>query len=77
MSERREYEMSEDDLKAILEASKPVPYMVFGGMEPRSPQQNANAAWRELADRLGFQWETVMPSKGGQRFFSAVPEEKT
>jgi hypothetical protein len=72
---RREFEMTEDDLKELLEASKPVPYMVFGGVEPQSPRENAHAVWRVLGDRIGFAWKTVKPSAGGQRFFSAEPSE--
>jgi hypothetical protein len=71
--ERKEYEMTEADLAKILEACKPVPYMVFGGMPPRSPQESVNAAWAELGRRLGFDHMTVAPTGRGDRFFSAVP----
>jgi len=70
---RREYEMTETDYAAILEASKPVPYMVFGGMGPTSPQERANAAWRALGERMGFDGMSVEPSDKGPRFFTAVP----
>lgn len=69
----REFEMTEDDLKAILEACKPVPYMVFGGRPPRSPQENANDAWERLGTKMGFKHMTVRPSSKGQRFFTAEP----
>ncbi len=65
--------MSETDLAELLEASKPVPYMVFGGVEPRSPRENAHDVWRALGERMGFEWKTVMPAPGGERFFSAIP----
>ena len=58
---RREFEMTEDDLKKLLDASKPVPYMVFGGVEPLSPRENACAFWRNLGERMGFDWETAEP----------------
>ena len=61
MSGRREFEMTEDDLKALFSASKPVPYMVFGGVEPRSPRENALAFWRDLGERMKFEWETAEP----------------
>jgi hypothetical protein len=51
-------------LNRLLDASKPVPYMVFGGVPPRSPQENANAAWRALGDELGFDYMTVRPVPG-------------
>ena len=71
--DRREFEMSEADLEELLDASKPVVYMVFGGVPPRSPRENANAAWRCLGERMGFDWTTVMPSRADQRFFTAAP----
>ena len=56
------------DLKAehaaILDACKPVPYMVMGGREPSSPQENANHAWQSLGRTLGFKWDTVQPVFG-------------
>jgi len=67
------YEMTEDDLEKIMEACKPVPYMVMGGREPSSPQENANSAWAELGSRMGFDSMTVKPNSQGNRFFSATP----
>ena len=75
--ERKEYEMTQADLDKILDACKPVPYMVFGGRPPRSPQENANDAWAELGRRMGFNHMTVRGVDGkGNRFFSAVPNVK-
>jgi len=42
-----------------------------------SPQENANAAWRELGKRMGFDYLTVEPNGRGNRFFSAIPIAKT
>ena len=66
--------MTQEQLDEILDACKPVPYMVIGGVVPRSPQENANDAWRLLGDALGFKHMTVRPNGKGDRFFSA--EEK-
>lgn len=69
---RQEYEMTEGDLKTLLDACKPVPYMIIGGVPPLSPQQNANSVWKALAARMGFQWDTVEPIQGkSERFFTA------
>ncbi len=68
---RKEFEMSQEQLDAIMDACKPVRYMVIGGMPPRSPQENANAAWAALGKELGFKHMTVRPSGKGDRFFSA------
>ena len=58
---RQEYEMTEAELATLLDACKPVPYMVVGGVMPRTPGQNANDAWRALAAKRGFVWDTVQP----------------
>lgn len=74
MSERREFELTPEQLQGILDASRPVPYIVVGGVAPRSPQESANAAWRALGAELGFDWKTVKPVPGkDQSFFSAEP----
>ena len=64
--------MSEEDLETLLESCKPVPYMIIGGHPPRSPQENANSAWRLLGAKMGFDYMTVKPIPGkGDRFFTA------
>jgi len=75
MTDRREFEMSEDDLAALMDASKPTPVMFLSGGAPLfdSPQDNANRAWKLLGDRLEFNHMTVRPVAGkGQRFFTAI-----
>lgn len=69
----REFEMTEDDLKAILEACKPTPVMYLSGGRSmfRSQQENANDAWETLGKKMGFKHMTVRPSRKGQRFFTA------
>lgn len=68
--------MSEADLAALLQACKPVPYIVVGGHAPSSPQENANRAWAELGKRMGFDAETVQPMENkSAMFFTAVPTE--
>ena len=70
---RIEYEMTQADLDKILNACKPVPMIALQCGMPRSPQENANAAWGELGRRMGFDHMTVEPTGKGNRFFSAVP----
>ena len=72
----REYEMSEEDLEALLDASKPVHVMLVGDYPPASPRENATRAWQSLGRKMGFVSETVKPVQGkGDRFFTAVPAE--
>lgn len=76
MYPRTNYEMTEDDLKALLDACKPVPMMLIGGHAPSSAQANANRAWAALGKKMGFDSDSVRPIEGkGHRFFSAVPSE--
>lgn len=71
---RKEFRMSKEDLAIVMEACKPVPYIVVGGMEPRTPQDNANAAWEALGQKMGFKWETVQPIPNkSNRYFTAEP----
>jgi len=72
---RKDFQISQEDLDKIIEASKPVPYMVFGGIPPTSPQENANMAWQALGEKMGFKYMTVQPNGKGNRFFSAEVSE--
>lgn len=42
---RKEFKLTAKQYKSLIDACKAVPYMVFGGVEPTSPQENANSAW--------------------------------
>jgi len=75
MYPRIEYEMTEEDLQGLLQPR--MPEILIGGHSTGSMQQDtANNAWKRLGDKMGFDWETVQPSRGkGQRFFTAIPSE--
>lgn len=69
-----QYELTEEEYKTLMDACKPVPYIVVGGVSPPSPQENANRAWKALAEKRGFKWNTVRPVPGkSDRWFSAEP----
>ena len=70
---KQEFKMTEEQKQMILNASKPVTYMVFGGAEPSSPQENANRAWSNLAKEIGFDLFSVEPSPKGDEYFLATP----
>ena len=72
---RTEYELTEEQFNKIMDASKSVPYLIAGGIPPRSPQENANAAWARLGRELGFKPMTVRPVEGTQTRFTAEPAE--
>jgi hypothetical protein len=71
-----EYEMTQAQLDKLMDACKPVPYMVVGGIAPRSPQENTNDGWAELGTEMGFDSTTVHPCGKGDRFFTALPVKK-
>lgn len=71
---RQEFEITQEDLDVLLKACEPVVYIVFGGIEPISQQENANTAWKKLGDKMGFDWTTVLSNSKGDRFFTAEPK---
>ena len=71
---RKELLLNDEQYERLLNASKPVPYMIIGGIEPRSPQENANDAWRALGQELGFDYMSVRPVAGEPRKFTADVE---
>ncbi len=71
---RKDFEMSEDDLATLMDASKPTPAMWGSGGVPlcSTPQENANHAWEKLGEKMGFNSMTVSPVSGkSTRFFTA------
>lgn len=73
---RETFQMTEKQHKRIIDASQPVPYLIIGGIAPRSPQENANSAWANLGRELGFIYHTVRPIIGQDDYwFSAEAKE--
>lgn len=74
--ERTMYEMTDEQLAAILDAGKPAPLIMLQCGMPPSPQENANRAWVQLGEEMGFDSLTVRPATGkSDRFFTAKPTE--
>mgnify|MGYP003539409951 CR=1 FL=1 len=73
---RRTYTLTAEQYDALLVACRPVPYMVMGGTVPSSPQDNANRAWRQLGQDMGFDWTTVRAGQTPKQF-SAVPADRS
>lgn len=76
MMARRDYEMSPEDLRRIMDRiaqARSAPLIMLQCGVPPSLQQVANSAWADLGKQMGFDPMTVQPNGGGDRFFSAVP----
>ena len=71
---KQEFEMTEQELLELLDACTPVPYMIIGDYLPLSLQDRANNAWKSLAMKRGFKWDSVEPSPKGDHFFTATPQ---
>lgn len=67
---RKEYELSQEQFDTLLKQMQPVPYIVVGGIAPRSQQERANDAWCALGREMGFDGMTVRPGKS-EKFFTA------
>lgn len=67
---RKKYTMTIEQYRDIIDASKSVMAIWVGG-PPRSPQENANTAWRCLGEELGFEFMTVLPVEGSKLEFTA------
>lgn len=55
----KNYRLTHEELAEIIEASKPVPYMVIGGVEPQSPRDKVMAIWRRVAERVGCDVDSI------------------
>ena len=74
MSERREYQMTDEQHARLMEACKPVVMIALQCGEPSSPYESAMRVWRALGTEMGFDWATVRPVIGkSDHYFTAKP----
>ncbi len=70
---RTEFKLTPEQKEKLLDASEPTPVMKIGNCIIPGPQENANCAWQDLADELGFVWHSVKPVPGkSDTYFSAI-----
>ena len=75
---RQEFEMTQADYDAIIEACKPVPLIMLQCGMPRSQQECANDAWEALGKKMGFDYMSVAPiAEKTKLHFSAEPKPVT
>lgn len=68
---RKRFKLTEEQFQRLVDAARPVPYLIVNGIGPRSPQENANDAWCVLGRELGFDGMSVRPDPEGAMFFTA------
>ena len=60
----KNFEMTQEQLDVLMNASKSVPMIALQCGTPRSAQERANDAWKALGDEMGFDHMTVKPASG-------------
>lgn len=76
MYPRTNYQMTDNQLDTLMDACKPVACIMVGDYAPSNPQENANNAWTNLGEEMGFDGSTVQPRQGfDTKHFSAIPSE--
>jgi len=75
---RQEFTMTQGDFDKIMDACKPVTMIALQCGTPRSPLENANAAWKRLGKQMGFDGMTVQPIPGrSQLAFTAEATQQS
>lgn len=68
------FEMTDEQFERLKQASRPVAMIALQCGSPRSPQENANDAWRALGEEMGFRWDTARPYPSDDpKVFTAEP----
>jgi hypothetical protein len=74
MSERAEFQLTDDEMDELLSKMRREPVMYLSGGTPMfsSQQERANDAWKALGQKRGFDGMTVRSSPKGAKFFTAI-----
>lgn len=69
-----EFEMTDEELKAIHDISNDQTPVIFVGVWlGLDKQERANKFWEEMGKKYGFVWDSVVPISGkGHKFFKAT-----
>ena len=68
------YKLTDEELSALKEAAKPVPYLVIGGHPPEDPATKSMRIWEEVAKRVNCDVWSIQPaSSGNEQEFEAEP----
>lgn len=69
----KKYTLTEIEHAELVEACKPVPYMIIGGVAPVSPAEKAMFVWKRVANRVGCDVNTIAPAGDDTREFLGEP----
>jgi hypothetical protein len=76
--QRREFQLTDEELEELLQSIQAVPLIVLQAGMPKSPQERANDAWCKIGKAKGFDGMSVRPSAAhpdNPLFFTAFPKE--
>ena len=71
---RKKYRMTDEELRGIIDASKGFPCIMCGVDLGESPQERANNAWKVLAKKYHFRWDSAGGAGTDPHEFYALPE---
>jgi len=73
----KQYTMTDSEYTELMEACKPVPYLIVGGRKPSSPRENAMHVWAKIAARVGCDCNSIAPANTGNNHdFMGEPLQK-
>ena len=70
---KKQYRFPDAAWEKMRNINRTVMYLSGGIPMGRSPQDQANDIWREVAKELGFVWDSVEPAGGDEKDFLATP----
>lgn len=73
----KQYRMTDDEYNELVEACKPLVYIVAGSSELISPEKRAMIVWEKIAARVGCEVITIdSAGTGDEHDFIGVPIQK-
>ncbi len=70
------YDLTNEQFERLMKASQPVAMIALQCGTPPSPQENANAAWQDVAKEHGCRFDTIASCLGNPRSFTAEPMQE-
>lgn len=58
---KKRFRLTQDEWDEIMEAGRPIAFLIAGGTEPASPQERMRPIWQRIADREGVVMQSIAP----------------